>query len=52
MDAEKTGFNLFGLRIENFPLWNVEEIFKRNLKDLILSPSAVEPNPNLIAVRL
>ena len=52
LDTESPGFNLFGLKVESVPLWNVEEIFKRKLKDLLLAESAVDSEPNLIAIRL
>lgn len=53
MSLDETSFNIIGLRRrDSIPLWNVEKYFERKLRDVIMGSSGMEPQSDLIAVRL
>lgn len=41
-----------GLNIEGGNLWNVEEIYKRNLKDMLMAGQSNENDANFISIRM
>ncbi len=50
---DNLAFDLLSLDLpDNYPLWNIPELFKAHRNDFLMGKEVNEENPNLVVLRL